>query len=454
MKKILLSLTTLLFLFTTSAYSVPLTVKDINGNPKTNADGSEVQIELKETEDIRVEQIVVPENEKWMVERVLAQNPDLKEGDISRVEYSFGVYYGQISRKTPRVADGKGILGIRTDESRDEITGADIDYGIETIFKNGKLGKKSEQTILTNSGGKALEAEENLADEIKFHNQAFNNGFKIKADLVQLLTNDVINAADTLSADMVSNFLSAPGQSYSDKKIRDKNFQEAMDFMDLEDDFFYAMKTLDRLAAGDFRERDEMYIMEDIYYDLRRANYELSKKISEYTQIRELLPTQAEKDNPGSKKINLGEILRDAALSSQIGRLIDLQSKASKVYDLLRQPEVIDLITFQQSNLDILENINTLATTKSFLNKDKNFNELRIVEGFNLRKNTRGTTIEVKVNNGTYYPVEYVINDDKTFALQLTDEGKKDYENDKRAGAGGATDPSDGSGTSEGWGGS
>ena len=450
MKKILLSLTTLLFLFTTSAYSVPLTVKDINGNPKTNADGSEVQIELQETENIRVEQIVVPENERWMVERVLEQNPDLKEGDISRVEYSFGVYYGQISRKTPRVADGKGILGIRNDESRDEITGADIDYGIETIFKNGKLGKKSEQTILTNSGGKALEAEENLADEIKFHNQAFNNGFKIKADLVQLLTNDVINAATTLYADSVFNYMSETGQSYSDRKIKSEKFQEVLDFMEIEEDFYYALKTIDELAAGAaFREGDEWRIIESIYRDLSDANYNLSKKISEYTQIRELLPTQAEKDNPGSKKINLGEILRDAALSSQIGRLIDLQSKTSKVMDLLRQPEVIDLITFQQSNLDLLENINTLATTKSFLNKDKNFKEVRIVEGFNLRKNTRGTTIEAKVNNGTYYPVEYVVNDDKTFALQLTDEGKKDYENDKRTGAGGATDPSDGSGMNE-----
>ena len=444
MKKILLSLTTLLFLFTNSAYSVPLTIKDLNGKPKTNADGSEVQIELKETEDIRVEQIVVPENERWMVERVLAQNPDLKEGDISRVEYSFGVYYGQISRKTPRVADGKGILGVRTDESRDEITGADIDYGIESIFKNGKLGKKSEQTILTNSGGKALEAEENLADEIKFHNQAFNNGFKIKADLVQLLTNDVNNAARTLTMDMNSNYMSA-----SDKKIRDKNFQEFIDIMEIEDDINDALKSLDRLAGEDFREGDEDWYMPRIEDDLWEANYLLGRKIYEYTKIKELLPTQAEKDNPGSKEINLGEILRDAALSSQIGRLIDLQSKVSKAYDLLKQPEVIDLITFQQSNLDLLENINTLATTKDFLNKDKNFKELRIVEGFNLRKNTRGTTIEAKVNNGTYYPVEYVVNDDNTFALQLTDEGKKDYENDKRAGTGGtggATDPSDGSG--------
>tara|TARA_B110000483_G_C17859562_1_gene413629 strand:+ start:235 stop:525 length:291 start_codon:yes stop_codon:yes gene_type:complete len=96
MKKILLSLTTLLFLFTTSVYSIEISVpsttalaiKDLMGNPTKD------KIEIKETDSIRVEQIVVPENERWMVDRVLEQNPELKEGDISRVEYSFGVYYG------------------------------------------------------------------------------------------------------------------------------------------------------------------------------------------------------------------------------------------------------------------------------------------------------------------------------------------------------------------------
>jgi len=75
MKKILLSLTTLLFLFTTSAYSVTLTVKDLSGKPGA-------KIEIQETDSVRVEQIVVPENEKWMVDRVLKQNSELNEGDI------------------------------------------------------------------------------------------------------------------------------------------------------------------------------------------------------------------------------------------------------------------------------------------------------------------------------------------------------------------------------------
>ena len=70
MKKILLSLTTLLFLFTTSAYSVTLTVKDLSGKPGA-------KIEIQETDSVRVEQIVVPENEKWMVDRVLKQNSEL-----------------------------------------------------------------------------------------------------------------------------------------------------------------------------------------------------------------------------------------------------------------------------------------------------------------------------------------------------------------------------------------
>lgn len=152
MKKILLSLTTLLFLFTTSAYSVTLTVKDLSGKPGA-------KIEIQETDSVRVEQIVVPENEKWMVDRVLKQNSELNEGDISRVEYSFGVYYGQINKSN--VANGKGILGVRDDDAIDVVPGdneVNTYYGIETTFKNGKLGKKSQQTILTDSGGKALEA--------------------------------------------------------------------------------------------------------------------------------------------------------------------------------------------------------------------------------------------------------------------------------------------------------
>ena len=152
MKKILLSLTTLLFLFTTSAYSVTLTVKDLSGKPGA-------KIEIQETDSVRVEQIVVPENEKWMVDRVLKQNSELNEGDISRVEYSFGVYYGQINKSN--VANGNGILGVRDDDAIDVVPGdneVNTYYGIETTFKNGKLGKKSQQTILTDSGGKALEA--------------------------------------------------------------------------------------------------------------------------------------------------------------------------------------------------------------------------------------------------------------------------------------------------------
>jgi len=144
-------------------------------------------------------------------------------------------------------------------------------------------------------------------------------------------------------------------------------------------------------------------------YDFESIYFRLERQIYKFTNIKELLSTDTA--YPGSKVINLGDILRDAVLSSHIGRLVDLKSKTIKAYQLLTQPEMIGLLTFQQSNLDLLENINTLGSTKSFLNKDKNFKEVRIVDGYNMRKNTSGTTIEAKGSNGTWYLVEYVLND-------------------------------------------
>ena len=430
MKKILLSLTTLLFLFTTSVYSIEISVpsttalaiKDLMGNPTKD------KIEIKETDSIRVEQIVVPENERWMVDRVLEQNPELKEGDISRVEYSFGVYYGQISRKT-RVADGIGILGVRVD---DTINVVPVDnevstyYGIETTFEDGKLGKKSEQTILTVSDGKALEAKKNIADQIKFQNQAFNNGFKLKADLEQLLSNDLQNTMASMEDDMRAIYptLKDPGN------FIDERTKELFLFDDIDYNLYKVQSTVDAILEGKNNN------FEEIEYYIRNANYLLGIQISNLTKLKELLPTETEKDNPGSKKINLGDIIRDAALSSHIGRLVDLKSKTNKAYELLNQPEIKALLTVRQFNFDLMENLNTLGSTKNFLDKEKDFKEVRIVDGFNMRKNTIGTSIEAKSNNGKWYLVEYVLNDDNTFTLQLTDEGKKNYEKDKKDSSG------------------
>lgn len=437
MKKILLSLTTLLFLFTTSAYSVTLTVKDLSGKPGA-------KIEIQETDSVRVEQIVVPENEKWMVDRVLKQNSELNEGDISRVEYSFGVYYGQINKSN--VANGKGILGVRDDDAIDVVPGdneVNTYYGIETTFKNGKLGKKSEQTILTDSGGKALEAKENIADQIKFHNQAFNNGFKIKADLVQLLSNDLVNTITSLSDD-IKTILSL---DFSKLESSDGIYESLLsieDFHEIKDGFNSVQDYITALAEGEKLMDDSSY--DRMLYDFESIYFRLERQIYKFTNIKELLSTDTA--YPGSKVINLGDILRDAVLSSHIGRLVDLKSKTIKAYQLLTQPEMIGLLTFQQSNLDLLENINTLGSTKSFLNKDKNFKEVRIVDGYNMRKNTSGTTIEAKGSNGTWYLVEYVLNDNNTFTLQLTDEGKKNYENDKKALQTGSSDSSSSSSSS------
>ena len=96
-KIILTSLAALTF-FITSAYSITLTGK--NGGT----------VEVKETDSVQVNMIEVPQNEQWMVDRVLFQSPSLTEKDISRVEYSFGVYYGEINKSNVRtvILEGGG----------------------------------------------------------------------------------------------------------------------------------------------------------------------------------------------------------------------------------------------------------------------------------------------------------------------------------------------------------
>ena len=214
----------------------------------------------------------------------------------------------------------------------------------------------------------------------------------------------------------------------------DERTKELFLFDDIDYNLYKVQSTVDAILEGKNNN------FEEIEYYIRNANYLLGIQISNLTKLKELLPTETEKDNPGSKKINLGDIIRDAALSSHIGRLVDLKSKTNKAYELLNQPEIKALLTVRQFNFDLMENLNTLGATKNFLDKEKDFKEVRIVDGFNMRKNTRGTSIEAKSNNGKWYLVEYVLNDDNTFTLQLTDEGKKNYEKDKKdsSGSGGS----------------
>ena len=83
-----------------------------------------------ETNVVKVSNLDVPANEQWMVDRVLAENPDLKAADLSRVEFVAGTYYGQVN--SSGVPNGHGILGTVNEEGS-------IDKGIESNFKKGNF---------------------------------------------------------------------------------------------------------------------------------------------------------------------------------------------------------------------------------------------------------------------------------------------------------------------------
>tara|TARA_B100001093_G_scaffold6061_1_gene6090 strand:- start:587 stop:1804 length:1218 start_codon:yes stop_codon:yes gene_type:complete len=387
-KIILTSLAALTF-FITSAYSITLTGK--NGGT----------VEVKETDSVQVNMIEVPQNEKWMVDRVLFQSPSLTEKDISRVEYSFGVYYGEINKSG--VAQGEGILGLKDENNKTQV-------GIESLFKNGKLDK-IEQTIV--SDGKISG---DMIDLIVGKNRAFNNGFQLKGNLPKLLDQQFVDLANELNEDLEDQLFNSPEWKPSKNKAQEYLNKEwvAMDLIYA--DLIEAQKIFNTM-------KEELTITK-----LKSVNAYLTSAITTFQNLN----LQYEMIFPPKdlSKMSIVSIFRDSMIRGRMSHLEEY------VLELKQKKEIFD-----EKNLPILRALlfNTVIAddaqmniaAEEFLNREENFNDIRLLESFNMRKNIAEKSIEAKADNGKWYDLEYVYID-QTITLQLSEEGKKSYEKDSK----------------------
>ncbi len=238
MNKILLSLILLILL-------------TINANSETNV--------------VKVSNFDVPANEQWMVDRVLAENPDLKAADLSRVEFVAGTYYGQVN--SSGVPNGHGILGTVDEEGS-------IDKGIESNFKNGKIGENEEPTIVSSTG-----ETQTGAVAVEFQNRAFNNGFDVRVGLSNTLLDALTNP------DYISNTIETLEFLKKQKSTYDYNPFIIRELQTLQD--LYKAENIDLELISNLIEKLKKTISEkisstesSIFFDEKRIE-EQEKKLSQ-----------------------------------------------------------------------------------------------------------------------------------------------------------------------------
>ena len=413
MNKILLSLILLILL-------------TINANSETNV--------------VKVSNFDVPANEQWMVDRVLAENPDLKAADLSRVEFVAGTYYGQVN--SSGVPNGHGILGTVDEEGS-------IDKGIESNFKNGKIGENEEPTIVSSTG-----ETQTGAVAVEFQNRAFNNGFDVRVGLSNTLLDALTNP------DYISNTIETLEFLKKQKSTYDYNPFIIRELQTLQD--LYQVENIDLELISNLIEKLKKTISEKIS-STERSIFHDEKRIEEQEkQKKERLEELGAVFSQEPK--NLGEIfvfLMSDAMNIDIGDDDEYELKMDKWRLDDRKDDLIGLKDVQLKVNDLLnfgfllneptDNDDELVSILLGIGQtDLKLDDIRFNVNINLRKDTTGGAIEGKIN-GKWYEIEteMVVGIDGTqIKLSLTKKGKSDLAAAEAAAQG--SDSSSSSGSSEG----
>ena len=360
-----------------------------------------------ETNVVGVSNSDVPANEKWMLDRVLAENPDLKLADLYRVEFVAGTYYGQVN--SSGVPNGHGILGTVDEEGS-------ISKGIESNFKNGKIGKNEEPTIVSSTG-----ETQTGAVAVEFQNRAFNNGFDVRVGLSNTLL-DVLT-----SPDYISNTL----ETLEDlNKINAYSYRVTQGLQDLKD--LYQVENIDlKLISNQIKELKK-YISEQITHSERYVEY-ADKRIEEQEKKLEELGTIFSQQPRTMGEIfafmftDLFNLGGDDELRWDRERVDYEKDDLIKMKDFqLRANDLLDfgfLLNEPTDNDDELVSI-LLGIGQTDLKLD----DIRFNVNINLRKDTTGGAIEGKIN-GKWYEIETVMVvgiDGTQIKLSLTKKGKRD----------------------------
>ena len=415
MKKLLLSLTFLI-------------LSSINAN--------------SENKIVSVSNFDVPVNEQWMVDRVLSENPDLKAADLSRVEFEAGTYYGQVN--SSGVPNGHGILG-----SADEEDSAG--KGIESNFKNGKIGKNEEPTIVSSTG------ETQTGDAaVEFQNRAFNNGFDVRIGLQSTLL-DVLS-----NPDYMSNILENLGEPFVVSYRTGPQVRSAL----LELQNLYKAENIDKeLILEMTKALSEKIALEissaEIYLEYEKERVELyEERLKAYEEdIEKYGEIFAQKPQTLADIIMLAshpffnmmakydyEDLRDELQWSKYD--VEYYNKGlSELKDYeLKLNSILNFGFLQNPPTD---NDEKLAAILLGIGKtDLELDDIRFNMNVNLRKDTTAGAIEGMIN-GKWYEIETVTVTETSgtnIELQLTKKGKRDFDRDTTKGEKGSDGGGEGAG--------
>ena len=397
MNKILLSLILLILL-------------TINANSETNV--------------VKVSNFDVPANEQWMVDRVLAENPDLKAADLSRVEFVAGTYYGQVN--SSGVPNGHGILGTVDEEGS-------IDKGIESNFKNGKIGENEEPTIVSSTG-----ETQTGAVAVEFQNRAFNNGFDVRVGLSNTLLDALTNP------DYISNTIETLEFLKKQKSTYDYNPFIIRELQTLQD--LYQVENIDLELISNLIEKLKKTISEkisstesSIFFDEKRIEEQEKKLSQEPKTLGDFFAfAMIYGDDDGDSMLDSDK--KD--LNYKKDNLIGLKDVQLKVNDLLNFGFLLNEPTDNDDEL--------VSILLGIGQTDLKLDDIRFNVNINLRKDTTGGAIEGKIN-GKWYEIETVMVvgiDGTQIKLSLTKKGKSDLAAAEAAAQG--SDSSSSSGSSEG----
>lgn len=405
MKKLLLSLTFLI-------------LSSINAN--------------SENKVVKVSNFDVPANEKWMVDRVLAENPDLKAADLSRVEFVAGTYYGQVN--SSGVPNGHGILGTVDEEDS-------AGKGIESNFNNGKIGKNEEPTIVSSTG-----ETQTGAAAIEFQNRAFNNGFDVRIGLQSTLS-DILSNPDYLS-----NTLENLGDPFVMTYRTGKKFR--LDLSELQN--LYKAENIDKklisekisnlLAdianniSGIERKLENEEKRKDFYEQQLKAMEEDRERLGLVFQHRPqtfaemlLLASHPYYLPFMNREYEDEEYFTQYRIDLAIDEMEYLNTDLSKVKDYeLKLNSILNFGFLQNPPTDNDEKL--VAILLGVAQTDLDLDDIRFNMNVNLRKDTTAGAIEGMIN-GKWYEIETATVMGMTgtnIELQLTQKGKRDFDRDTK----------------------
>lgn len=374
MNKIFIKITIFLFLLINNAYSTTL----------VGSDG--VPIEVNQTETLALSLIgEIPKGEQYMVDRALQQNPNLTKDDIYRIEFEAGTYYGRINSKG--VPNGYGILGVG-------------DTAMETNFKNGKISRGAEPSIVSSTGEVVTGK-----DAVDFKNRTFNNGFDVSVVMSNLIKNIdmnyVVGTLETLSRDIATknNVAWTPYLSKQFNTIRDLLTMEGKRN---EEQQKLLLDSLSTIHVGFFAE----------FTNISNVLGKNGEYIDRYTLIELLVAAQSD-FNP---------IRKDAELRKEMERINNAMNTMDFLWAIGR-----------------LTNAETVRSTTAFSSLVANYNvqpeegipeltDIRINSNVNLRRNTVGDAVIEGEFNGNFYEMEI---DPKTLKLTLSEQGRREFKKDK-----------------------